>query len=168
MRLHRVIENSDAVVHRIPAATLLRSPSQIFMAESTEKAPAQVSPPDDLLIPAIRAVRTANPTLGATKLLALILSTNPSWAVSEKRLRKLLQREGLGLPSSTSSAGGQGDDIGFPISKINSRLNVGKWTEKVNVVQFGAEKGKGLVATTRIEENELIWKEDPLVACPDW
>lgn len=155
------------------------------MAESTGPATvtALISPPDDLVIPALRFLRVENPSLGASKLLALLLASNPSWTVSEKRLRKLLQREGLGLSSSTgatTTAAGSipessaakkrdsDDDIGLPISKINPRLKVDKWTEKVRVEDFGLEKGKGLVATARIEEGDLIWKEDPLVTCPDW
>jgi len=107
-------------------------------------------------------------------LLTLLLTSHSSWTVSEKRLRKILQREGLGLSqSSTGTSGGSAvgndnNEIGFPISKINPRLNISKWTKKVEVRDFGSEKGKGLVATERIEEGEVIWKEDPLATCPDW
>ncbi|KDQ08958.1 hypothetical protein BOTBODRAFT_47915 [Botryobasidium botryosum FD-172 SS1] len=145
------------------------------MTQPTEA--AQVSPSDDVLIPVLRELRAESPSVGAAKLLALLLTSQPTWTVSEKRLRKVLQREGLGLPPSSVELRGSinatkndSNETGveFPTSKMNPRLNIGRWTKKAEVKDFGLEKGKGLVATEPIEEDELMWKEDPLATCPDW
>ena len=49
---------------------------------------SDVVPSDEELKLALRSLRVENPTLGIAKTQALLLSINPTWTVSEKRVRK--------------------------------------------------------------------------------
>ncbi|KAF5336557.1 hypothetical protein D9611_006501 [Ephemerocybe angulata] len=123
-----------------------------------------ISPAEDVLTAALVELKTANPTLGIAKVHALLLQSHPEWAVSEKRTKKILQIEGL-----TSSANPVDPNVGaYPQSKVVSGLDVSKWTSKARVKMFDKRKGKGLVATAEIQENELVWKEDPFVVAAEW
>lgn len=118
-----------------------------------------VSPSDDELKQVLVSLRSENANLGVPKLHALLLAANPSWKVSEKRTRRVLQNEGLILAPVSSS------------SKVIEGLDVSKWTPKVDVKYFGRNKGKGLVAKEKIVEGEIVWKEDPFARCvqgPPW
>jgi hypothetical protein len=119
-------------------------------------------------------LKSENPTLGIVKTHARLLSTHPGWSVSEKRVRKIIKE----LEKNASSLNGDGDEgetdpahsshIVYPTSRVIEKLDVGKWTNKVQVRYFSRKKGKGLVARERIETGEVIWKEDPFVIAPEW
>ena len=134
-----------------------------------------VSPPDEALKEVLRKLRAENPTLGITKLQAQLLIEHPEWSVSEKRVKKLLAAENLLItppPAKNKSKNGaaatNSDAQLFPTSKVIEGLDVARWTKKVKVVDFGAPKGKGLVATEDIKEGEDVWKEDPFAIAPGW
>jgi hypothetical protein len=137
---------------------------------------------EDDLRAALVALKSENPSLGIAKTHALLRATHPTWAVSEKRTRKLLQHEGLILgdapaaaaapppppytPNVTASS--SWDVAVYPSSRVMDNLDVHKWSQKIKVVHFGKKKGKGLVATQEIQEGEAIWKEDPFILAPEW
>lgn len=133
------------------------------------------TPSEDELKAALTSLRSANPTLGIPKLHALVLAAHPEWSVSEKRTRKILQAAGLVLSPPNADQihkdgkGGVGakDESAYPWSKMIDGLDVSKYNAKVAVKYFGREKGKGLVATQRIEEGEVVWKEDPFILAPE-
>ncbi|CAE6468896.1 unnamed protein product [Rhizoctonia solani] len=116
-----------------------------------------VVPTDDELTDAVRSLRASNASLGVPKLLVTLLSSQPEWSVSEKRLRKVIQRlkneEGSNL---------------YPTSTLNTALDVSKYSNKLKPVLFGSEKGKGLVAVQDIDAGEVLWREDPFVYAPPW
>lgn len=127
-------------------------------------------PSEEELRAALQALRAQNPSLGTSKLHALVLSEHPTWSVSEKRTKKILQNEGLVLKP-TAPATPTHDASGnttHPVSRVIEGFNVEKWTPKVQVRFFNRHKGKGLVATERITEGEVLWKEDPFVLAPEW
>ncbi|TCD61798.1 SET domain-containing protein 5 [Steccherinum ochraceum] len=128
------------------------------------------TPSEDELKSALKALRTEHPTLGISKLHAALLAAHPGWTVSEKRTRKVLQSEGLVIVNAGGSSNGGSEPAGFkyPSSKVMEGLDVGKWTDKVEVRVFDRKKGKGLVAKVKIAEGETIWKEDPFVLAPEW
>lgn len=129
---------------------------------------AKATPADDELKEALTSLRSSNASLGIPKLHALLLSTYPSWTVSEKRTRKILQSAGLvNAPPPPKEGNGHGENI-YPASKLVKGLDVTKWTSKVEVKQFGKKKGKGLVAKEKIAEGEVLWKEDPFILAPEW
>lgn len=121
---------------------------------------------------ALVILKKENPTLGVAKIHALLLEAHPTWAVSEKRVRKILQNEGLvATDASTGKDNATGPPIAaypLPVSRLNKSLDVSRWSSKVKVHYFGAVKGKGLVATQKISEGEVVWKEDPFVLAPEW
>lgn len=125
-----------------------------------------VTPPEEELRDALVSLKAQNPTLGIAKTHALLLASHPLWAVSEKRVRKVLQSEGLvlgGIPVS-----GDSNATVYPSSRVIPDFNVKKWTQKVEVQYFDQRKGKGLVATVDIAEGDVIWKEDPFILAPEW
>ena len=115
---------------------------------------------------ALIALKKEKPTLGVVKIHALLLEAYPTWAVSEKRVRKVLQSEGL---VATNKDNGSGPPIAtYPVSRLNKTLDVTRWSSKVKVHYFNAIKGKGLVAAEKISEGEVLWKEDPFILAPEW
>lgn len=127
-----------------------------------------ISPSNDELADALRTLRADNPSTGAAKLLAKLLQTKPTWTVSEKRLRKTLQQEGLATIGSSNGHPPSGNEaVSFPVSHVVTSLDPNKWTQKVRVEFFGPHKGKGLVTTEAIAENENIWVEDPILLSPE-
>lgn len=134
-----------------------------------------ISPNEDDLVAALRKLRVDHPTTGAVKLVPLLLNSNPDWTVSEKRVRKTLAKEGLSASTVNAPSDGarKREDVlteagvPFPSSALIAGLDVSKWTSKIKVEEFGRTKGKGLVATERIEEGEHVWVEDPIFASPE-
>jgi hypothetical protein len=125
-------------------------------------------PSDDDLAAALSALRVSNATLGAAKLHAALLDAHPSWSVSEKRARKVLQSSGLSLSAPTALVQkGTGSRL-YPRSQRTAGLDIAALTTKVEVKDFGPGKGKGLVATVPIAEGEVVWKEDPWLLAPEW
>ncbi|KIP06875.1 hypothetical protein PHLGIDRAFT_30281 [Phlebiopsis gigantea 11061_1 CR5-6] len=122
-------------------------------------------PSEEELKVALQALRAQHPTLGIAKLHVLLLSENPAWSVSEKRTKKTLQTEGLSLKAVIKNGP---DNTPHPVSKVIEGLEVLKWTNKVQVKYFDAYKGKGLVATEKIAEGTVVWKEDPFILAPEW
>lgn len=115
---------------------------------------------------ALIALKKEKPTLGVVKIHTLLLETHPTWAVSEKRARKILQSEGL---ITTEKDNGTDPTITtYPVSRLNKSLDVTNWCRKVKVRYFDAVKGKGLVSTEKISEGEVLWKEDPFILAPEW
>jgi hypothetical protein len=147
-----------------------------MMSESTTMIPP-ISPPEDDLKSTIISLKKAHPALGVTKLHALLLSENPTWTVSEKRLRRILNAEGLILqqqqkrdrdivvpgPSASSTTAPL-----YPSSTLVEGLDVTKWTAAVEVKYFGRQRGKGLIAKEPISEGQVVWKEDPFIIAPEW
>ena len=123
-------------------------------------------PQESELISAIISLKNKDPSLGISKVHALLLKTYPEWTVSEKRTRKILQIHGLVLSATLPS-----DSVEppiFPSSQVIDRLDISQWTPKVKVKYFNKKKGKGLVAERDIEVGEHIWKEDPFIIAPEW
>src|SRR5260370_39745723 len=60
----------------------------VYMSKTTE---STFSPPEEDLKASVASLKNEHPALGIAKLHAVLLSENPSWAVSEKRLRRILK-----------------------------------------------------------------------------
>lgn len=130
-----------------------------------------ITPSEDELKAALQKLRAQNPTLGIAKLHACLSTGYPDWTVSEKRTRKLLQNEGLVLSSNGTTKTSRKSAIGnahHPTSRVIEGLEISEWTSKIQVKYFDKLKGKGLVATERIAEGEVVWKEDPFILAPEW
>ncbi|KAJ7730656.1 hypothetical protein DFH07DRAFT_969040 [Mycena maculata] len=117
------------------------------------------SPGDDELQTALTQLKAANPALGIPKLHALLRTEYPDWAVSEKRMRKVLAT--IAPPEADTGPP-------HPSSQLVEGLDIAQWTPRVDVRLFDKRKGKGLVATQKIKAGETIWLEDPFVIAPQW
>lgn len=144
--------------------------NSVALAQHMSTTTATLSPADDDLADALRKLRVDNPSTGAAKLVPLVIASNPTWTVSEKRVRKILQREGLTTSTNavaiSSGADSQDGEL-FPHSHIVASIDPAKWSKNVRVTDFGPRKGKGLIAIESIPENEQIWVEDPLLTSPE-
>lgn len=85
------------------------------------------SPSQEELVPVIEALRKENSTLGVVKFQSLLLSNNPQWTVSEKRVKKILTELGMGPASSNDNDKRQIRHI-YPTSKLNKTLKLEQWT----------------------------------------
>lgn len=124
------------------------------------------SPGDAELSTSVKALRISNPTLGIPKLLNLVKTENPTWLVSEKRLRKVLANE------ETSTEAPRGHDAKPKEKNLVADTGLDETVDlslapKVKVKMFSGGKGKGLVAKTKIERGEMVWQEDPWIVSPD-
>ena len=117
------------------------------------------TPGEEELKSALIELKAQNPSLGISKIHALLLAAHPDWTVSEKRTRKILQTQGL--------VQGAGPAV-HPTSRLIPNFDVKKYSSKVAPKFFDKRKGKGLVAVEPIKEGEVIWKEDPFVMAPEW
>lgn len=132
-------------------------------------------PTDDELRTAVRDVRDANPALGVLKLWAAVKEAN-GWAVSEKRFRKTLAEVGgtisgagaTAAPKKKKGKGAKSRRVGDhlePETHLDSTLDIASIAPKVEVSMFGGARGKGLVAKSELLEGEMIWREEPFIAC---
>lgn len=121
------------------------------------------TPAEADLTQALTKLRAENPALGIPKLHSLLLTANPEWAVSEKRTKKILQNLGLTLNSNPSDGKAK-----YPSSKVIEKLDISKWTAKVDVRFFDKKKGKGLIVKEKLVEGNIIWKEDFFAIAPEW
>ena len=154
------------------------------MPTTSDPAGSSISPGEEDLTTAVASLKKAHPALGIAQLHALLLSENPSWTVSEKRLRRVLkntasssdptptQRESsTGKPAGPSGSS-SGSDAAlarvYPSSTLVEGLDVSRWTTAIEVKYFDKIKGKGLVAKEPISEGQVVWKEDPFVIAPEW
>jgi hypothetical protein len=177
--LHLAVELFATGSHK---ATLFPPLYMSTISEST------ISPSEEDLKAAVASLKKEHPALGIAKLHALLLSENPSWAVSEKRLRRILknsnpddplaQHQGLECaatgtprrpgPSSSPSTTGSKTAHVYPSSTLVEGLAVSRWTTTIEVKYFDRKKGKGLVAKEPISEGQVVWKEDPFIIAPEW
>ena len=121
-----------------------------------------ILPPEPDLKSTVQSLKKAHPTLGVPKLHALLLSENPTWTVSEKRLRRVLQQRQQQQQQKRDRS------VVYPSSTLIEGLDVAKWTTVVQVEYFDRQKGKGLIAREPISEGQVVWKEDPFVIAPEW
>jgi hypothetical protein len=143
-----------------------------------------ISPAEEDLKAAVTSLKKEHPALGIAKLHALLLSKNSSWAVSEKRLRRILKNSNLDGPlaqhqgleyATTGNPRGPGPSTAgsraahaYPSSTLVEGLDVSKWTTTIEDKYFDRKKGKGLVAKEPISEGQIVWKEDTFVIAPEW
>jgi hypothetical protein len=134
------------------------------------------APSDDELRAAVRATRDAHPDLGVLKLWAAVKDSGVT--VSEKRFRKVLAEVG-----GTAAGGGAapaaaakpkkkkgkksrrvGDHL-EPETHLDATLDIAAIAPKVKAAMFGGARGKGLVAAQALQQGEMLWREEPFIAC---
>lgn len=61
------------------------------------------NPTTEMVTSALRVLRNDSPTLGCTKVLATLKAENPTWTLSEQRLKKIMKDNTLGVGQTSSS-----------------------------------------------------------------
>ena len=150
------------------------------MSSTTTSESTTVSPPEEDLNKVVTSLKKEHPALGVAKLYTLLLSENPLWTVSEKRLRRILKSLNSdgplaqqALESATGTTRGRGLDFSkaahvFPSFALVEGLDISRWTTTIEVKYFDRKKGKGFVAKEPISEGQVVWKEDPFIIAPEW
>ena len=80
-------------------------------------------PSQEELIDAIQHVKISNPEYGIKKVTQQVAEDKPSWSVSEKRVKKLMQTQGLTNTTQPVKSGVK-DDPSIPVSFIDPKLDL--------------------------------------------
>ncbi|EGG02061.1 uncharacterized protein MELLADRAFT_78855 [Melampsora larici-populina 98AG31] len=155
----------------------------------TDSAASLPAPTNNQLLDAILPIRSEAPTLGVPKLLSRLKALNPSWQLSEKRLRKFLnsnpnlsaQTSNLGQARSSPrvpsepiwlpdyawdkdwEAASADNSSTEPVSSLDDvlLLECRQRSVKVEPVRFPeSNKGSGLIAKANYPKGTQIIKED--------
>ncbi|TXT05059.1 hypothetical protein VHUM_03879 [Vanrija humicola] len=125
------------------------------------------SPSEADLVAAVKTVREAHPALGIVKLWAQLKADRPEWSVSEKRFRKALGAASEGGASASSATAKPKKNELVAQTGLDATLDITAVAPKVKAKMFGGTKGKGVVAKAKIQAGEVLWQEEPWIACLD-
>ena len=117
-----------------------------------------VVPSEQELATSISSLRAEEANLSILKLLARLRLDHPEWTVSEARFRKLLRAV---VPNTSTTP------VTFKVQTgFDDHLGIAELSPKVTAHDYGAGKGKGLIATATLQQGELIWYEAPWIVVP--
>ena len=85
---------------------------------------ATITPDAVALTERIAAIKQADPALGIKKVLTTIQAQEPTWLVSEKRVKKLMSEAGIAVASAEGEV-----DASVPISHIDTGVDINALTE---------------------------------------
>ena len=80
-------------------------------------------PSQEELVDAIQKVKISFPEYGIKKVTSQVTEDQPSWSVSEKRVKKLMQTQGL-TNTAQPAKSGMADDPSIPVSFIDPKLDL--------------------------------------------
>jgi hypothetical protein len=130
----------------------------------------KVIPTEEELISAIQQIKLDTPEAGIKTVTNSILTKEPLWQVSEKRVKKYMQASGL----TQSGAGkepiksGLADDPSIPVSFIDPKLDFKSISDAVVARMVDQVTGKGLFAARDIKKDEILFTETPFTYFPPW
>lgn len=140
--------------------------------------PEKTVPSEEELVSAIQAIKLDAPDAGVKTVTNQILKKEPLWQVSEKRVKKFMQANGLTQTSETSSSSsnkvkapvksGLADDPSVPVSYIDPKLDFKSVSDAVIARMVDPVTGKGLFAARDIKKDEILFTESPFVYFPPW
>lgn len=102
---------------------------------------ATITPEAPALIALITKIKEAEPGLGIKKVLSQIQTQEPTWLVSEKRVKKLMSEAGIATAAVELEVGES-----VPVSHIDATVDVGTLTKglvKARMINKVIGKGKG-------------------------
>ncbi|KAF9580520.1 SET domain-containing protein 5 [Lunasporangiospora selenospora] len=124
---------------------------------------AQVTPEAPVLTALISKIKTADPSLGIKKVLAEIQSQEPTWLVSEKRVKKLMAEAGIAVAKVELEV----NDPSIPVSHIDTDVDVSTLTNGlVKAKMINKIIGKGLFAAQDIPKGKILFTEFPFIYFP--
>ncbi|GJJ79122.1 hypothetical protein EMPS_11481 [Entomortierella parvispora] len=123
---------------------------------------ATITPDAAALTERIAAIKKADPGLGIKKVLTTIQAQEPTWLVSEKRVKKLMGEAGIAVASADGEV-----DASVPISHIDTGVDIHALTNGlVTTRMINRVIGKGLFATQDIPKGKVLFTEFPFVYFP--
>lgn len=131
----------------------------------------KIVPSEEELISAIQAIKLDSPEAGIKTVTNQILNKEPSWQVSEKRVKKFMQASGLTQSAQTVKEpvkSGLADDPSVPVSFIDPKLDFKSVSDAVVARMVDQVTGKGLFAARDIKKDEILFTEKPFVYFPPW
>ncbi|CAO3568204.1 unnamed protein product [Mortierella alpina] len=125
---------------------------------------ATITPEAPALTGLITKIKTADPSLGIKKVLAEIQSQEPTWLVSEKRVKKLMAEAGI----ATANAEPEAElDPSIPVSHIDKDVDISTLTKGlVTARMINRVIGKGLFATQDLAKGMVVFTEFPFIYFP--
>jgi hypothetical protein len=96
---------------------------------------SEIVPSEEELLNVITAVKKADPELGIKKVLAAVNAQQPTWTVSEKRVKKLMQTLGL-VRATHLVVSGVEDDPSVPVSFIDPKLDLKATSTAIEVTKL--------------------------------
>lgn len=128
---------------------------------------SEVVPSEEELLSVIAEIKKGEPELGIKKVLAAVTAQQPTWAVSEKRVKKLMQSLGL-VRSTHLLKSGVEDDPSVPVSFIDPKLDLKATSTAIEARMVDRITGKGLFAARDLNKDEIIFEETPFIFFPVW
>lgn len=114
------------------------------------------SPEEHQVIDAVKGIWDSNPAtevLSCAKLLALVKLRNPSWALSEKRLKSILKNQGLQPTTQQPTFGTKVES--HPVNNLEFPPGIS--------MQVTKSKGKALFSGTSYKQGDELWHEEVLL-----
>ncbi|KAG0246423.1 hypothetical protein B0O80DRAFT_386698 [Mortierella sp. GBAus27b] len=125
---------------------------------------ATITPDAAELTALIASIKQKDPALGIKKVLAEIQAQQPTWLVSEKRVKKMMGEAGI----ATATPEGEIDlDPSIPVSHIDTDVDVSALTSgQVKARMINKVIGKGLFAAENLPKGKVIFTEFPFIYFP--
>ncbi|KAF9401695.1 SET domain-containing protein 5 [Podila epigama] len=123
---------------------------------------ATITPEASVLTGLITKIKQNEPGLGIKKVLAQIQAQEPTWLVSEKRVKKLMADAGIPTAAVELEV-----DESVPVSHIDTTVDVSALTKgMVKARMINKIIGKGLFAAQDIPKNTVLFTELPFIYAP--
>ncbi|KAG0048141.1 SET domain-containing protein 5 [Gryganskiella cystojenkinii] len=123
---------------------------------------ATITPDAAALTERIAEIKKTDPGLGIKKVLSTIQAQEPTWLVSEKRVKKLMSEAGIAVASAEGEV-----DSSVPISHIDTGVDISALTNGLVATRMiNRVIGKGLFATQDLPKEKILFTEFPFVYFP--
>ncbi|KAG0005792.1 SET domain-containing protein 5 [Entomortierella chlamydospora] len=125
---------------------------------------ATITPEAPALTALIASIKEKDPNLGIKKVLAEIQAREPTWLVSEKRVKKMMGEAGISVARPEL----EGEiDPSIPVSHIDKEVDVSALTNGlVKARMINKVIGKGLFAAQDLPKGKVIFTEFPFIYFP--
>ncbi|KAG0265926.1 SET domain-containing protein 5 [Actinomortierella ambigua] len=125
---------------------------------------ASITPDAADLLALIKDVKQKDASLGVKKVLAEVQAQQPTWLVSEKRVKKLMSDAGLVQTKAEPEV-----DASVPVSHVDAAVDVHALTQgKLKVRMINRLVGKGMFANEDLPKDMNLFTEFPFVYFPPW
>ncbi|KAF9977505.1 SET domain-containing protein 5 [Actinomortierella ambigua] len=125
---------------------------------------ASITPDAAELLALIKDIKQKDASLGVKKVQAEVQVQQPTWLVSEKRVKKLMSDAGLVQTKDEPEV-----DASVPVSHVDTAVDVHALTDgKLKVRMINRLVGKGMFASEALPKDMNLFTEFPFVYFPPW